>query len=73
VGVTWWFWVLSCLCETNASIGKGKAPFHTMQAYKGSRSITAHVILDRGEWSASRPGRFAPGREPRQGRAPQPV
>lgn len=68
MGATWWFWVLSCLYERNASIGKGKFPVHCMQAYR-SRSIAAYAILVRGEWSASRPVRFAPGIEPREGRA----
>jgi hypothetical protein len=34
--------------------------------------MAAHLILDRGEWSASRPGRFAPGREPPVGEGPLP-
>ena len=62
MGVKWRFWVLSCLYETDASIGKGKGKFpgRCMQAYRRSRSMAPHLILDGGEWSASRPSRFAP-------------
>lgn len=60
MGVKWWLWVLSCLYETDTSIGKGKFPVYCMQAYRRSRSIAPHLILDRGEWSNSRPRERTP-------------
>jgi len=41
--------------------------YHAMKAHWGSGDIAPRILTstDGGEWSASRPGRFTPGKEPR--------
>jgi len=49
-------------------------PVHTLKAYVGGLEVQLHLsltmALDRGEWLASRPGHFTPGKE---SQSPDPV
>jgi hypothetical protein len=53
---------------------KKNMPVHTLKAYVGGLEVQLHLsltmALDRGEWLASRPGHFTPGKE---SQSPDPV